>query len=96
MEGRVELFFNGSWGTVCDRNWDIREARVVCRMLGFKGALSAPGRGRGGEGSGPIVLDHVECLGNERTLTDCNHDGFGDHDCRHREDAGVVANQNGT
>ena len=34
-EGRVEICIDRVWGTVCDRRWDSREARVVCRQLGY-------------------------------------------------------------
>ena len=87
------MFHNGSWGTVCDNRWTLREANVVCRQLGLDGASSAVEGGVFGEGSGKIWMDQVECFGNERRLSDCSYPGWEIHDCSHFEDAGVICMQ---
>ena len=89
-EGRVEVYHNGVWGTVCDDFWDVTNANVVCRQLNYSGATAARSLAYFGHGSGPIHYDNVRCTGNETRLADCSHRGIGVHDCGHREDAGVV------
>ena len=86
----MEIFYNGNWGTVCDDSWDINDARVVCRQLGFPDAISAPQRARFGLGSGPVWLDNVACSGSESSIENCSHNGWGVEDCTHDEDASVT------
>uniref|UniRef100_A0A669CHM5 Deleted in malignant brain tumors 1 protein-like n=1 Tax=Oreochromis niloticus TaxID=8128 RepID=A0A669CHM5_ORENI len=88
--GRVEIFYNNTWGTVCDDNWDMNDTEVVCRELGCGTAQSAAVSASFGEGNGSIWLDDVSCSGSESSLTECQHRGFGTHDCTHSKDAGVV------
>ncbi|XP_054838250.1 deleted in malignant brain tumors 1 protein-like, partial [Eublepharis macularius] len=89
-EGRVEVFYNGTWNTVCDDNWKVENAEVVCRQSGCGAAISAPGEAYFEEGSGGILLDGVDCYGNETRLDQCYHEGFFNHNCQHKEDAGVI------
>ena len=98
-EGRVEIYHDGQWGSVCNDGWDERayaysdprdstESRVVCRQLGYAGGGVASQNF--GLGSGPIWLDEVACSGYEDRLEDCEDSGWGKHDCMPREDIGVV------
>ncbi|XP_063271464.1 neurotrypsin [Prinia subflava] len=94
-EGRVEIFINGHWGTICDDGWSDKDAAVVCRQLGYKGPARARTMAYFGEGKGPIHVDNVKCTGNERSLADCIKQDIGTHNCRHSEDAGVICDHLG-
>ena len=75
-------------------SWDIRDADVVCQMLQFKSAQSAPREAFFGEGLGVIWFDDFLCAGDERSLLDCSHAGVKVHNCRHSEDASAVCSSN--
>eukprot|EP00058_Branchiostoma_floridae_P025346 XP_002610836.1 hypothetical protein BRAFLDRAFT_94923 [Branchiostoma floridae] len=92
-EGRVEVRRYTSsyyWGTVCDDSFDMSDARVVCRMLGYTGASAVHDSAYYGQGSGNIYMDGLMCTGIESSLFDCSYNGWGVHDCSHSEDVGVV------
>ena len=89
-EGRVEVYHNGSWGTVCDDDWDLQDAAVLCHQVGYFNATAAPGSAQFGPGSGPILLSELSCIGNETNIAICPHRSTGAHNCTHSEDAGVV------
>ncbi|NXC47959.1 NETR protein, partial [Penelope pileata] len=88
-EGRVEVYHDGKWGTICDDQWDDHDAEVVCRQLGLSGNPKALSWAHYGQGSGPILLDEVECSGNELSLDQCKKSDWGQQNCDHIEDAGV-------
>ena len=93
--GRVEVRYNGAWGTICDDDWELQDANVVCRQLGYDGALSAPSLAAFGQGTGQIWMDDVQCVGNETSISLCTHSGWGAHNCGHHEDASVVCQGRG-
>ncbi|OPJ74121.1 T-cell differentiation antigen CD6 [Patagioenas fasciata monilis] len=90
-EGRVELEQGGIWGTVCDDEWDVTDGDVVCRQLRCGWAVRVLTDSAFGRGTGPILRDDVGCKGHEQHLGDCP--AAPDHDCSHKEDAGVVCSE---
>ena len=93
--GRLEVFFRGEWGTVCDDSWGTYDAEVACRQLGYPYAVRALYYREVPAGTGPIWLDDVGCTGNEENLRQCYHRGWGSHNCGHSEDAGVQCSLTG-
>ena len=94
-EGRVEIYNNGAWGTVCHDSWDIQDANVVCISIGFPRAAAALGGAAFGQGTGAVLLDDVNCTGTESAIFDCPHGGLRIHNCDHSHDAGVRCEHSG-
>ncbi|KAL8600823.1 hypothetical protein ACOMHN_056481 [Nucella lapillus] len=89
-EGRVEVFTNGYWGTVCDDHFGHYDAIVACRMMGYESVVPEVHSGSYyGSGQGTIWLDEVDCSGAEASLFDCRQLSGVLHDCKHTEDVGV-------
>ena len=91
-QGRVEVYYRGRWGTVCDDSFDLNDANVFCRYLGYRyGALRVYGNARFGRGSGPIWFDDMRCTGRETNPFRCpKRLPIGSHNCGHNEDVGIT------
>uniref|UniRef100_A0AAZ3Q9G7 Lysyl oxidase homolog n=1 Tax=Oncorhynchus tshawytscha TaxID=74940 RepID=A0AAZ3Q9G7_ONCTS len=89
-EGRIEVFYKGEWGTICDDDFSLSNANVLCRQLGFISATGWTHSAKYGKGLGKIWLDNVQCNGGEKSIELCKSRGWGNSDCTHDEDAGVV------
>ncbi|XP_071485274.1 scavenger receptor cysteine-rich domain-containing group B protein-like [Diadema antillarum] len=92
--GRLEVYYAGEWGTVCDDEWDITDIDVVCQGLGFPSVLPNNLPEQPSFGSGPesmdIILDDVNCRGNETSLYQCSHAQYLQTNCIHSEDVSVT------
>ena len=86
--GIVEIFYNGTWGTVCAHNFNSTSAKVICRQLGYRDQINF--NTLYGNGSGPIWLDNVICNGYESTVAACRHSNWGINNCTHNNDVGIT------
>lgn len=84
-EGRLEVYYRNTWGTVCDDYFGHVDAGVVCYMLGY-GNSGRSINNRYRAGSGRIWLDDVRCRGTETSIADCLHRTWGINDSSHSED----------
>ena len=88
MEVRVRC--SDEWSTVCDDLWDVNDAQVACRQLGYPTDRATAYRfAHFGQGTGEILLDNLGCTGTENSLFDCQKNGFGNQNCQHSQDAGI-------
>ena len=70
LEGRVEVFYNNQWGTVCAQGANYYDARVICWHLGYADALALKKASEFGEGTGPVWIK-PSCYGDETSLLQC-------------------------
>ena len=91
VSGRVEVYYGGKWGSICGRSWDLADANVICRQLGYAHAIRAITKAAFGySATGPIWMDYVSCNGTEMNISECDFPGWGISSCSHHQDAGVV------
>ncbi|CAJ0561234.1 unnamed protein product, partial [Mesorhabditis spiculigera] len=94
VEGRLEVFIDGQWGTVCNRSWTAQHALTVCNQLGlsmdpeyFENWRIFPPAG-----DLPMLMDNIRCEENEVDITKCRYDGLWHNvgaGCRRTEVVGI-------
>ena len=75
-DGRVEVYHNGVWATVCDDRWGTDDAQVVCNALDYGKAVAAGHNKSSGQSS-----DNLHCVSADWTIVNCSHGGWRFHIC---------------
>ena len=90
-EGRVEILYAGLWGTICanDYGFDLASANVICRQLGYPGAVRVTQYSEFGPTTGQVWLRYLRCIGNETSVSQCSRSDFGTGDCHSPGEAGI-------
>ena len=104
-EGRVEVYCNGQWGTICDDGFSSTEAKLICKQLGYTDfvdynhlnrsaytiIITAFSFFRPGSSSQPIWLDELHCNSNDTNcINSCQQCPSVElHDCLHTEDVTI-------
>ena len=89
-EGRVEIYYNNTWGTVCWNSWDKDyDSNTVCRQLGYTEAITYYFSPLSDQESSPIWMDQVKCYTYDSCLGKCPFAGFGNNNCQHQQDVFV-------
>ena len=92
--GRVEVNYNGTWGSLCDTGLNIDVGHVICRQLGYPRAIATPCCNAFGSGSSSFWLSGVECNGNESSLGECGYKTWAEKICNNGLDVASVVCEN--
>jgi hypothetical protein len=88
--GRLGIYYDGKWGTLCSHKWTLGEATVACRQLGFDKAFQAMLMPGYVDSEGTAWLSKVRCAGNESTLAECQSTGWNSgNGCAKQDSVGV-------
>uniref|UniRef100_A0A1X7U110 Deleted in malignant brain tumors 1 protein n=1 Tax=Amphimedon queenslandica TaxID=400682 RepID=A0A1X7U110_AMPQE len=87
--GRVEICIESIWTSLCDQNWDLRDAQVACRELGYSPYGAMPTYGCYTEGQLSFGITSINCTGSENALLNCSHSNPVLYNCRSHSDAGL-------
>lgn len=89
-DGRVEVRRSGAWGSVCGELWDLVDANVLCRLLGYNEALAYYQNITFKQSNNTLWLTDVQCVGNESSLFHCVNSGWGKRTCNEGLAAGAT------
>ena len=85
-EGRVEIYYNNTWGTVCRNYWGSSDSNTMCRQLGYTGSIRYYLSPFVDHENTPIWMDRVGCGTFDICLGKCSFAGFGNNRCQHSQD----------
>ena len=94
-EGRLKVYLNGAWATVNGDGFDMTDANVVCRSLGYGDARNYVTTPDFGRGTGSILMDEVGCQGTEDSIFDCTYNLQHESSDTHDNDVGITCRGRG-
>ena len=86
ITGQIEVYYNNQWYEICYQDWDIKDATVACRQLGYDYVASSS---FSTSYNYRTVFNNLTCSGTETSLFDCAHSGFRRRSCDNRQVARV-------
>ena len=88
LEGRLEIYYQGVWRSVCTQHWTFKEAHVACRMMGYHSALYA--ETIYGSFDRQVGIQDLRCKGSEKDLVGCRNNGWNLQGCQDKMYAAAI------